>query len=383
MVSVASPLPARAEDSMGAIKIGIDIPMTGSFADSIKPVQNSDELWARDINARGGLLGRKVELTFIDNKSSTETGVSIYQRLLQGGYDFVFEDGGSALVQRESTLAEQYKKLLIVPAGFAKALYDRGYKYLFFSGNSLSDNVSIGFTKMLETMPPVQRPKTIGYATLQNIAFTSLTRGMQERSKAIDLKTVLNLTYPPSINDATPLISDMQQAKPDVVFQSGMSNDTVMFVRAAKEQGLHDRLMVVSYTAAALPNFLDIVGDAADLVIYATGWEPEVRNEKNFAFVAAYQKAYGVRPTYDAANGYARWEILEAAVNATKSLDQTVLRDYIASHGFETVNGALKFGQNGYVTPDDTLVVQFQHGKRVIVWPKEQANGTLVLPILQ
>ena len=61
----------------------------------------SDQLWEKQINARGGLLGRKVELTFIDNKSNPETGVAVYQRLVQGGYDFIFEDGGSAMVQRE------------------------------------------------------------------------------------------------------------------------------------------------------------------------------------------------------------------------------------------------------------------------------------------
>ena len=316
----------------------------------------------------------------MDNKSNTETGVSIYQRMLQGGYDFVFEDGGSALVQRESTLAEQYKKLSLAPAGFAKALYDRGYKYLFFTGNCLADNVTIGFIRMLEAMPPEQRPKSIGYATLQNIAFTAVTRGAQDASKAMNLNTLVNLTYPPSINDATPLINDMQQSKPDVVFQSGMSNDTVMFVRAAKEQNLKSKLTAISYTAAALPNFLDIVGDAAELDVYSTGWEPEVKFPGNPEFVANYIKTYGFRPTYNAANGYARWQILEQAVNATKSLDQTVLRDYIASHSFETVNGTLKFGQDGYVVPDSTLVVQFQHGKRVIVWPKDQANGTLELP---
>ena len=269
---------------------------------------------------------------------------------------------------------------MLAPAGFARALYERGYKYTFFTGNCLSDDVATGYAKMLESLPDATKPKSIAYATLQNIAFTAATRGAQQDTKPLDLKMLLDLTYPPSINDATPMISDIKQASPDLVFQTGMSGDTVMFVRAAKEQGLTYKLLSIGYTAASLPNFLGIVGDAAEGAVYATGWEPEAKLGHNAEFVAAYQKEYGTIPTYNSANGYARWEILEQLVNETKSLDQTVLRDKLAGGTFETVNGTLKIGQKGYSVPDSTLVVQFQHGKRVIVWPKEQATGTLVYP---
>ena len=282
----------------------------------------------------------------------------------------------------KSTLAEQYKKLMLAPAGFARALYERGYKYTFFTGNCLSDNVATGYAKMLESLPDATKPKSIAYATLQNIAFTAATRGAQQDTKPLDMKMLLDLTYPPSINDATPMISDIKQASPDLVFQTGMSGDTVMFVRAAKEQGLSYKLLSIGYTAASLPNFLGIVGDAAEGAVYATGWEPEAKLGHNAEFVAAYEKEYGTIPTYNSANGYARWEILEQLVNETKSLDQTVLRDKLAGGTFETVNGTIKYsGKKCYSVPDSTLVVQFQHGKRVIVWPKEQATGSLIYPI--
>jgi branched-chain amino acid transport system substrate-binding protein len=137
--------------------------------------------------------------------------------------------------------------------------------------------------------------------------------------------------------------------------------------------------MAVGYVAAALPNFIDTVKEAADLDVYATGWEPEVKNATNPAFVQAYQEAYHERPTYNAAHSFARWQILEKAVTETKSLDQDIVRNYISSHTFDTVVGPIKYNDVGYSTPDDTIVVQFQNNKRVIVWPKDQANGELIL----
>src|ERR1700691_1242733 len=76
----------------GPIRVGIDVPLTGFFADSIKPSVQATQLWEKQINAQGGLVGRNIEITTVDNKSNPETGVSVYQDLLQQNYDFIFED---------------------------------------------------------------------------------------------------------------------------------------------------------------------------------------------------------------------------------------------------------------------------------------------------
>ena len=77
-----------------------------------------------------GSSAGNIEITTVDNKSNPETSISVYQNLLQQNYDFIFEDGGSLMVQRKSTVAEQHHRLMLTPAGFAQALYKRGYKYI-------------------------------------------------------------------------------------------------------------------------------------------------------------------------------------------------------------------------------------------------------------
>jgi len=363
------------------IRIGINASLTGPLGESIKPTVFADELWEKQINARGGLLGRRVELTILDNKSNADAAVAIYDRFIQSKHDFIFEDSGSIVVQRESTLAEQHKKLFMVPNGFAKSLYERGYKYIFYTGAALSEDTNIGLVRLLQTLPESNRPKTISYVTVENIAFTSMTKGMQDISKPLGLTTLLDITYPVGINDATPLISNLKQKGADVVFQTGLVGDTIMFARAAAQQGLKPKLLVIGLTAGAQPNFPSAVGvSSIEGLVFASGWDARIKTFQNQDFVKSYTDAKGFEPTYNAAHGFARWQIFEQAVIATKSLDQDVLRNHLLNNTFRTVLGPIKYNSQGYVTPSETLVTQFQDGKRVIVWPKEEATGKLVYP---
>lgn len=365
------------------VKIGISVSLTGAFADAIKPAMLANEVWVKEVNERGGLLGRPVEITHRDNRSNVDDGTTIYQSFLQSEMDFAFEDGGAFLVQRESTIAEQYQKLFLAPNAFARSLYQRGYKYLFFTGSALSEDINIGLVKLLQTLPEDQRPKSVGYVTIENIAFTSMAKGMQELSAPLSMETVLDVTYPPNLNDATPLVDNLRQAAPDMVVNSGLTNDTLLIARAKKQQGYSPKLMVISQLAGAQPTFLNTFGDTVEGMVYASPWEAEAKVGNNEAFVQAYEAMHGIVPTYNGAQAYARWQILEKAITETKSFDHAVLRDYIAQNEFDTIVGKMKFNENGYSVPDETFITQIQNGKRVIVWPKEHATGELVYPANQ
>lgn len=363
------------------IRIGINVSLTGPFAESIKPTQWADELWEKQINAKGGLLGRKVEFAFVDNKSNPDQANAIYEKMAQENFDFIFENSGSLLVQRESTLAEQRKRLFLAPNGFARSLYERGYKYLFYTGAALSEDMNIGIKRLYDTIPADRRPKTISYVAVENIAFTAAVKGAKDIFQPLALQAVLDLTYPASLNDATPIISNLKQKGADIVYQAGLVNDTILFARAAAQQELKYKSMVIGLTAGAQPNLIPSLGaKAVEGMIYATGWDASLKTPGNAEFVKEYTAARGVEPIYNAAQAYTRWQIFEQAVNATKSLDNDVLRDHLLKNAFQTVQGTFKFNEKGYMFPDDTVVTQFQGGKRVIVWPRSAATGTFVYP---
>lgn len=381
MAAILAAGTALAQQGGKPIRIGINVSLTGPFADSIKPTQWADELWEKQINAKGGLLGRKVEITFVDNKSNPDQANAIYEKMVQENYDFIFENSGSLLVQRESTLAEQRKRLFLAPNGFARSLYERGYKYLFYTGAALSEDMNIGIKRLYDTIPADRRPKTISYVAVENIAFTAAVKGAKDIFQPLGLSGLLDITYPASLNDATPIISNLKQKNADIVYQAGLVNDTVLFARAAAQQDLKYKSMVIGLTAGAQPNFIPSLGaQAVEGMIYATGWDASLKTPGNTEFVKEYTAARKVEPIYNAAQAYTRWQIFEQAVNATKSLDNDVLREHLLKNTFQTVQGTFKFNEKGYMVPEDTVVTQFQGGKRVIVWPKSAATGTFVYP---
>jgi branched-chain amino acid transport system substrate-binding protein len=371
---------ALAQDSK-PIRFGINASLTGPFGEGIRPTMLADQVWEKDINSRGGLLGRKVEMTFRDNRSSPDDAVSIYQSFSQDNYDFIFENSGAFIVQRESTLAEQRGKLFLAPNGFARSLYERGYKFLFFTGAAVSEDLNIGLVNLLKTLPADQLPKTVGYVTVDNIAFTSTIKGLKPLLEALKISAVADLTYPPNLNDATPLVQNLMQKNPEFVYQIGLNNDSLLFARAMKQQGFKAKATVISLVAGAQPNFTTTFGDSVEGMLYTSPWEPQVSTKGNKQFVEQYKAANGRDPTYNAAQSYARWQILEQAVNATKSLDDTKLRDYIAGAEFDTVVGKMNYKGKGYSVPDDTIMTQIQNGKKVVVWPKSDAGAPFVYPM--
>lgn len=380
-ISTQVPKPSQTATGAGAkpVVIGFSAPLTGALAEAIKPEVNAHKLWEKEVNERGGLLGRPVQLEYLDNKSDPDTAVSVYQKLVQQGVDFAIEAGGSGIAQRTSTIAEQSGKLFLT-VGTARVLFERGYKNIFLAAPAVSEESTYSLFEALKAMPPDQRPKTIAYVTLDSPSYAGGVQGLQQLLKPLNIREVLNITYPPSINDATPFVQNLKDSKAELVYQNGNTNDTVLFIRAIKQQGLEAKMLVVSLVAASLPNFYEMVGDAAEQVVYHGLWEPEAKTKGIAEFVNAYREFYGTDPNYLSACAYSSLQIIEQAVNATISLDQAVLRDYVAKNEFVTVVGTLKYNDQGYPAPKSLPLVQWQKGKRVLIAPQDQATGQLIYP---
>jgi branched-chain amino acid transport system substrate-binding protein len=375
--------PSQATTSSGSssskpIVIGIDASLTGGFASALQTNVNAVNLWTKQVNAKGGILGRQVQLVMRDDKSDPATAVSLYQDFVQQGVDFAFSISGSSIVQQVSTVCEQRQMLCLAPSGFAKSMYQRKYSYLFFTGRALGADLDAGFVEMLNAMAADQRPRSIAYATVDNISYTSEADAVKQ---SLHLQVVADITYPPSLNDATAIVQNIKKANPDIVFLTGIENDSVLFIRGAAQQGLAPKLFKVSQVAAALPDYLQTVGAAAgNQTIYTVGWDPSAKYPGSAQFVKDYRSMFGVDPTYNGAQTFAAMELLQQAISGAKTTDNHKLRDYVASHSFATVVGTLKFNDQGYTPPQGILVIQFQNGKPVIIWPKDQANGQLIYP---
>jgi len=128
------------------IKIGASIPLTGQFSEQGKAAEQGYKVWAEMVNANGGLLGRPVQLVIKDDASDQNTVVADYNALIsQDKVDLLIGTYSSLLNLPASAVAEKHKMLYIEPAGGAPKIFERGFKYLFFSQQATADKpVGVG-----------------------------------------------------------------------------------------------------------------------------------------------------------------------------------------------------------------------------------------------
>lgn len=361
------------------ITFAATFPLTGPFADHGKQSLAAVQVWEAKINAEGGLLGRPVQIVHIDNKSDPNTAVSAFRKFIAEGRDITFGTYAAPIVEQESTVAEQERRLYVQSGGYPLALFGRGYKYLFFASRGTSVDLPGPILSFIDALPADQKPRKISSAAVDSIAFQDLEKhlGPGLKQRATDYS---NENYPLGIRDAQPIVQKWKAASPDAVLVHGYAPDTVLFVRAIRLAGLKPKLLIITPTAASLETFPRDVGAPAEGVIYYNFWEPTLPFPGVEEFARAFKKKMGVAPLFSAGNAYASMQIYEQAIKATRSLDQDRLRDQVRTGTFQTVIGTLAYEERGLPRERQALLAQWQGGKQVVIWPTAVARGNLLYP---
>ncbi|MFI6534002.1 amino acid ABC transporter substrate-binding protein [Nonomuraea sp. NPDC050547] len=384
---------AKAEDqpsgqapTTGPVKIGISLPLTGDFAEPGKGIQEGYKIWAEHVNAKGGLLGRKVELIFRDDASDPNRVTSDYESLItQDKVNLVFGPFSSRLVIPAGKVAESYGMLFVEPAGAAKEVFEQGFKKLFYAAPAIADDHYNYLADYLIKLPPDQRPKTAAYASLDDPFAQGTAYGLRDKLAAAGIKTVADEVYPPETTDFSPIAAKIAQAKPDIVVGGTQFEDSVGLVRALQELKVQPKLAAFS-TGPTLPEFPAAVKNAAESVISPVGWSAGSGFTGNDALVKSYKDMFGGEANEDAANGYTVGQVVEAAVNAVKCVESgKECQDKLAAHlrqaTFDTVVGPLSFDDQG--RPEQAhMIQQYVNGKVEIVLPEGSKAQTakLVFP---
>ena len=201
--------------------------------------------------------------------------------------------------------------------------------------------------------------------------------GARELIKKFGFKTVYDKTYPPSTVDFTPIVRAIKATNPDVVFVASYPPDSVGMLRAAHEVGLQPKLFGGGMVGLQFTSVMASMGPMLNGIVNYDFWAPE--STMMFPGIKEFFKEYqaraekaGVDPLgyYLPPYSYAVVQVLGQAIEATKSLDQQKLADYIRATEFNTIVGKVKFGKNGEWAKGRTLMVQYQkiagHGHRSV-----------------
>src|SRR5580765_1679223 len=388
---------ARAADP---IKIGLGMALTGGLSANGKPALLAMQIWKDDINKKGGLLGRPVELVYYDDQTNPATVPGIYTKLLDvDKVDHVISGYGTNLIAPLLPIAMERKLTFIGMFGLAN---NEKYQYPNYfqiqpAGPDPQTSTAIGFFELAARQTP--KPQTVAIVGADAEYPQNALVGARDLIKKFGFKTVYDKTYPPSTVDYTPIVRAIKATNPDVVFVASYPPDSVGMLRAAHEVGLQPKIFGGGMVGLQFTSVMTSMGPMLNGSVNYDFWAPE--STMMFPGIKEFFKDYqtraekaGVDPLgyYLPPYSYAAGQVLGQAIETTKSLDQQKLADYIRATEFNTIVGKVKFGKNGEWAKGRTLMVQYQKvqgtgidqfrgpGKKVVLYPDELKSGNIIYP---
>ncbi|HUW78855.1 MAG TPA: amino acid ABC transporter substrate-binding protein [Candidatus Nanopelagicaceae bacterium] len=366
------------------LKIGISLSLTGDFADPGTAAKKGYELWASDVNKRGGILGRQVELKIVSDASSPDQVVTNYTNLItQDKVDIVFGPFSSLLTVPASRVALRYKYSFIEPAGGGPAVFAENNPNLFFVQPAEVVKGGDVFANYILGLPAAQRPKTAAYAKLDDPFAAPIADNIKARFEAAGIKTVYDQTYPSETADMTPIISAMASKKPDVVVSGTQSNDAFAQVKAMIQLKFSPKFIFMSNGANSPTEFPSKVGANNTEGVFTSGdWYPGSTAAGSADFIASYiamygGDQYGIDST--SAEAYSAGMLLEEVAKQTGKVDNATIIQTLHTGTWPTLVGDLSWDAVGR-PQGEYLLTQWQAGKLVTVFPADKAQASPEAP---
>ena len=366
----------RAADPPKPIVIGASLSLSGIFADGGKSSLEGYQLWIKQRNAKGGLLGRPIVLKYYDDQSEGATGVRLYERLInEDKVDLIVGPYGTGLTAPTANVAEKYKMPMLCPETGDLNIFSRGLHYVFQALGPLP-------TYLFGTM---QIAKDHGYRRLAivgpNIAFGQSMLGLVPGiARGFGQSIVYTESYPANLNDFSSLVEKIRASNPDAVLAMSFPNDSVGLLRALKTANYAPKMFYEAIGAADV-QFAKSVGTDAEGIFSVTGFNDALKTNGVPAFIASYQAEYHREPDYHAASNFAAMTVLGAAIDKNGSLDQEKLRDTLGTITVPTITGTYRVDpRNGIQLGYTSYAFQWQNGKQVILYPGNVAQGKPKLP---
>jgi branched-chain amino acid transport system substrate-binding protein len=380
------------------IKIGMSMAQTGGLAGGGKASLLGIEIWRDDVNARGGLLGRKVELVVYDDKSSASETPAIYSKLLDvDKVDILFAPYATVPTAPIMPLVKQRGLLLIGNFSFqvnSKVGHDMWFNNAPWgpADSWASSFLDIGQKAGGKTVALLAADQEFA----QNLALTA-----RDVAKQRNLPVVFDQAYPPNTVEFSSIIRALKAAKPDIVYVASYPPDSAGILRALNEIGIGDDVKIFGGGMVGLQfgAVMENMGSLLNGVVNFNTWLPEqsMYYDGTKAFFETYTaraKEAKVDPLgyYLAPFGFASGQLLEQAVKAVGSLDQKAIAKYLHENEVKTIVGPIAFSADGERKETATLQAQFRGikdknieqfrspGKQVILFPDKFKSGDLVSP---
>lgn len=363
------------------IKIGVITTLTGPEAPLGTAQKNGYDLALKAINAKGGVLGRSLELIYEDDGGKTQGAISAVESLI-GRHKVVAIAGAytSQSTFSAAGVANRNGVPFLCPTGASDEITRQGFEWVF----RINAPSSVYAGSMMEALRETVKPKSLAIIHESTLFGSGTAKSIQEDAKKNGIDVPLVEQYEKGAADFKPTLLKVKGTRPDVVFMVSYVQDAILLMRQAHEIDLNPKAFAGAGAGFTTPEFLEGVGRDAEYLLTNTQWTPDQPFSGSKEFSPDYRKAYGRPPTYHAAESYAAVFVLADALQRAGGTAPAKLRDALKQTDLKTVFGPVKFeNYDGFTNQNrhEMPVLQILDGKFVTVWPPAFATGKMISPI--
>lgn len=371
-----------AGEAPASIKIGAVVPLTGRYAALGAQIKGGYEIAVEEINAAGGVEVKQykkripLELQILDDASDPTQTVQRLETLYSNNVLAYLGGAGSDLHIAAAPIAEKNKVPYIGVAFAVQKPHTLGYKYLFSPFPK-----SPGLVKAFFDLMDAQNPKPTKLAFFyENTDWGAEMRDLSRKeAQARGYQVVADEQYAPGATDVSPMILNAKNAGAEAMLSIPSPPDGNLILRQMKELDFNPKISFFVRAADGVAwgqNF----GKDGDYVLLAPGWSPDLKYEGVQQFDSKFQAKYGQPAQAVAGPAYVAVQVLADAIARADKLDRDSIRDAIAKTDLKnTIIGPVAFNADG-TGKVITFIVQWQNGKQVSVWPREQAAAAVAYP---
>jgi len=356
---IAASVPAQAQDT---VKIGMVEPLTGSVAYNGKSVVEGAKLAVEEMNAAGGILGKKIELIIEDGQCTPANSVNATEKLVQkdkvAAIVGAFCSSATAAIM---PVAQKYKIPLITGVSSQASLTEQGNPY-FFRAAETDALMARAFAKILANDLKLSKVAYIGVNDdWGRGGVAEFSRDLSE----LGVKTVLTEYFDHGTTDFFTLLTKLRAAKPDGVFVAAETQDGSILVKQIREMGLDAKVFGVGSWATA--DFINLAGKAAEGIHAAVPYASSMESPRNQTFVKNYEAKYGVKPGKYGAAGYNALNITAQAIARAGGTDAEAIRAALFKTRYVAPNGVYQFTNKGQAYGFDAVLVRVEGGMPKVI----------------
>ena len=351
--------------AQNAIRIGVVTPLSGTYAGIGQQVKWGLDLAAAQINAGGGVMGRKLELIYEDEEANPAVAVQKAEKLFQvRKVDFLTGTVNSGSTLAVGQLAERNNRLIATTVSFADSITADKCSPNVFRVNARAGMQSAALADWMAREKP---NANVFYLGPDYEMGRSTVAAFKAAAEAKGAKTVGEVFAPLDNKDYSPFFGQVRSSKPAVIYTSVAGNDTVRLFTQMAEFGVNRNVQVVGASGTVTSQNLAAIGKAADGFVTGVGYSPNIDSAENKKFVADFEAAAKTKPDLYGADSYGVLYFYKAAVEKAKSVETDKLRDAMRGLQWATPQGLKTLRAGDHQAMQDMYAVRVNNGQFEIV----------------